>query len=389
MRYANALSEKDTQELDQLYANIQAKTATVLGYPVAMDFDYSELYRFLQFPVNNIGDPFIESTYGISTRAMEAEVLDFFARLYRAEQGGWWGYITNGGSEGNMYGLYLARELYPKAMVYYSESTHYSVQKNLHLLDMPSIAIRTKENGEIDYEDLHDTIRMNRNMPVIVFANIGTTMTEARDDIRKIKSIFKDLAIHHYYIHADAALTGGYCSYTDPCPAFDFEDGIDSLSVSGHKFIGSPIPCGIVLVKKSHRDRIANSVAYIGTVDTTITGSRNGITPLFLWYAIKRYGLEGFKLRTERCLQVAAYAVEAFNKIGLAAWRNEQAITVVFAEIPKALCLKWQLASDNGRTHIICMPGISEERIDLLVQDILLTASHSKEETFNLIIKQK
>ena len=288
MLYANALSEKDTQELDQLYALIQNKTATVLGYPVAMDFDYSELYRFLQFPVNNIGDPFIESTYGISTRAMEAEVLDFFARLYRAEAGGWWGYITNGGSEGNMYGLYLARELYPKAMVYYSESTHYSVQKNLHLLDMPSIAIRTKENGEIDYDDLHDTIRMNRNMPVIVFANIGTTMTEARDDIRKIKAIFKDLAIHHYYIHADAALTGGYCSFTDPPPAFDFEDGIDSLSVSGHKFIGSPIPCGIVLVKKSHRDRIANSVAYIGTVDTTITGSRNGITPLFLWYAIKR-----------------------------------------------------------------------------------------------------
>jgi histidine decarboxylase len=220
---------------------------------------------------------------------------------------------------------------------------------------------------------------MNRNMPVIVFANIGTTMTEARDDIRKIKSIFKDLAIHHYYIHADAALTGGYCSYTEPCPAFDFEDGIDSLSVSGHKFIGSPIPCGIVLVKKSHRDRIANSVAYIGTVDTTITGSRNGITPLFLWYAIKRYGLEGFKLRTQRCLQVAAYAVAALNKIGLAAWRNEQAITVVFSEIPKSLCLKWQLATDNGRTHIICMPGITEERIDLLVQDILLTAGHFKE----------
>ena len=46
MLYANALSEKDAQELDQLYTLIQTKTTTVLGYPVAMDFDYTELYRF-------------------------------------------------------------------------------------------------------------------------------------------------------------------------------------------------------------------------------------------------------------------------------------------------------------------------------------------------------
>ena len=30
-----------------------------------------------------------------------------------------WGYCTNGGTEGNMYGLFLAREIYPKGIVYY------------------------------------------------------------------------------------------------------------------------------------------------------------------------------------------------------------------------------------------------------------------------------
>ncbi len=373
MQYAKLLTKDASEELEKLYEKIQSKTATVLGYPVAMDFDYSELFRFLQYPVNNIGDPFIDSTYAIGTREMEREVLNFFADLFRAEKNEWWGYITNGGSEGNMYGLYLARELFPKAMVYYSESTHYSVQKNLHLLDMPNIAIRTQKNGEIDYSDLHDTIRMNRNMPVVVFANIGTTMTEARDDVKKIKDIFKDLAIHHNYIHADAALSGAYIPFIHPKPAFDFADGVDSIAVSGHKFIGSPIPSGIVLAKKSHRDRIANSVAYIGTSDTTISGSRNGITPLFLWYAIKRYGIEGFKNRTEKCLQVANYAVEQLNKIGLQAWRNNNAITVIFSEIKKELIVKWQLASANGNSHLICMPGITEERIDLLIKDIVQT----------------
>jgi histidine decarboxylase len=370
MQYAKPLTMEDSLELEKLYEKIQSKTATVLGYPVAMDFDYSELYRFLKYPINNIGDPFIESTYGISTRAMETEVLDFFAKILRATPGEWWGYITNGGSEGNMYGLYLARELFPKAMVYYSESTHYSVQKNLHLLDMPNIAIRAQENGEIDYADLTDTIRMNRNRPVIVFANIGTTMTEARDDIKRIKNIFKELAINHYYIHADAALSGAYSPFVDPRPSFDFADGVDSISISGHKFIGSPIPCGIVLVKKSHRDRIANSVEYIGTADTTISGSRNGVTALFLWYAIKRYGTEGLKLRTEKCLQVAAYAVEQLNKAGLHAWRNTNAITVIFSQIEEELRLKWQLASFNEYSHLICMPGVTEERINLFIKDI-------------------
>ena len=182
--------------------------------------------------MNNLGDPFVTSTYAVGSRELEKEVVQFFAELFRAPADNWWGYVTNGGSEGNLYGLYLARELHPKGMVYYSEATHYSVQKNLHLLNMSNIVIRTQENGEIDYEDLEHTIRMNRHMPVIIMANIGTTMTEARDDVAKIKSILKKLAIQHYYIHADAALSGTYSALIEPRPAFDFEDGADSIAIS-------------------------------------------------------------------------------------------------------------------------------------------------------------
>ncbi|PIG96310.1 hypothetical protein CS542_09020 [Pedobacter sp. IW39] len=75
-------------------------------------------------------------------------------------------------------------------------------------------------------------------------------MTEARDDVRKIRSILQDLAIQHYYIHADGALSGSYSAFIEPRPAFDFADGADSIAISGHKFIGSPIPCGVVVVKR-------------------------------------------------------------------------------------------------------------------------------------------
>nr|WP_199156887.1 histidine decarboxylase [Pedobacter sp. ASV2] len=370
---ANNLSIKDQEILRDLLEKVKEQTSLFLGYPVSKDFNYQDLTEFLKYPMNNLGDPFVTSTYGVGSRDLEKEVVQFFAELFRAPVDNWWGYVTNGGSEGNLYGLYLARELHPKGMVYYSEATHYSVQKNLHLLNMSNIVIRTQENGEIDYEDLEHTIRMNRHMPVIIMANIGTTMTEARDDVAKIKTILKRLAIQHYYIHADAALSGTYSALIEPRPAFDFEDGADSIAISGHKFFGSPMPCGVVVAKKSNRDRIARSVAYIGSVDTTITGSRNGHSPLFLWHTIKRLGLDGLKRRAIHSLKIAEYTETKLKEMGIAAWRNPNAITVNFPTPSATICKKWQLAAENGSSHIICMPNVTKKHIDLFVHDLEAT----------------
>lgn len=367
---ASKLSAKDQEVLSDLLTRVKNQTDLFLGYPVSKDFDYQDLADFLKYPMNNLGDPFVTSTYGVGSRDLEKEVVQFFAELFRAPEDNWWGYVTNGGSEGNLYGLYLARELHPKGMVYYSEATHYSVQKNLHLLNMPNIVIRTQENGEIDYDDLEYTIRMNRHMPVIIMANIGTTMTEARDDVAKIKAILKKLAIQHYYIHADAALSGTYSALIEPRPAFDFEDGADSIAISGHKFFGSPMPCGVVIAKKSNRDRIARSVAYIGSVDTTITGSRNGHSPLFLWHTIKRLGITGLKERAMHSLATATYTEQKLKEMGINAWRNTNAITVNFPAPSKTICNKWQLAAENGNSHLICMPNVTQSHIDLFITDL-------------------
>lgn len=366
------LNEQYQRQLNELYERLTEQTGRMLGYPVAKDFDYSVLSPFLNFPINNLGDPFVPSTYAVDTRQMEREVLEFFAGLFRAPENNWWGYVTNGGSEGNLYGMYLARELHPKGMVYFSQATHYSVQKNLHLLNMPNIVIRTQRSGEIDYQDLYDTIRMNRHMPVIIFANIGTTMTEARDDVKKIRQILQELAIQHYYIHADGALSGSYSAFIDPRPAFDFADGADSIAISGHKFIGCPVPCGVVVVKKNNRDRIARSVAYTGSMDTTITGSRNGHSPLFLWYTIRKLGIEGFRKRALHSLDVAAYAEAQLKAIGIPAWRNENSITVNMPCPGDMVRLRWQLAQEDGWCHIICMPNVSHAQIDELISDILV-----------------
>ncbi|MFT5970090.1 MAG: histidine decarboxylase [Flavobacteriales bacterium] len=41
----------------------------------------------------------------------------------------------------------------------------------------------------MDYDDFERMIELHRNTPVIVVANIGSTMKEACDDIKKIKRI--------------------------------------------------------------------------------------------------------------------------------------------------------------------------------------------------------
>lgn len=356
---------------DQLYSflnNIKQRSKNYIGYPAATDFDYSELYPLLQFTLNNVGDPYISSN-DMHTKGFEQEVIKFFAELFNAPANNHWGYVTNGGSEGNLYALYLARELFLHGMVYYSEATHYSIQKNVHLLGMDSIVIRSQPNGEMDYDDLKETIQLHRHRPVIILANIGTTMTEAKDYVPRIKEILKAYAIKSSYIHCDAALSGIYLSLLKKGD-FDFTHGADSIAISGHKFIGSPVTSGVVLVKKSYKDRIGRSVSYIGTLDTTVSGSRNGITPLFLWYAIKKYGKDGLLKRALECLQLAAYAVDQLKAINIPAWRNEDALTVIFPKPSQPICSKWQLASENDISHLICMPGITKSQIDLFVSDM-------------------
>ncbi len=75
---------------------------------------------------------------------------------------------------------------------------------------MKSCVIESLDNGEIDYDDLIHKIKTNKESHPIIFANIGTTMTGAIDDIEMIQERLAQIGImrRDYYIHADAALSG-------------------------------------------------------------------------------------------------------------------------------------------------------------------------------------
>ena len=364
-----SLNEQDRARLEGVLQRVRGASGTLVGYPCNQAFDYSELMPFLAYHMNNVGDPYSETNYGANTHDIEREVLSEFASLTQAKGDEIWGYVTGGGTEGNMYGLYLARELHPRAIVYYSEDTHYSVAKSLRVLSMRSIMIRTLPSGEIDYDDLTESLRIHRDAPAIIFANVGTTMKGGHDDVGKITKILHEQRIVEHYIHVDAALSGMILPFVENPKPWNFAAGIDSISTSGHKMIGSPVPCGMLLARRANVNRIARSVEYVGVLDTTLTGSRNAFAPVVLWYAMKRLGHEGLRKMVAECLDVADFAISRLAERGVSAWRNENSITVVFPRPSDEVIRKWQIAPYGDIGHLITMPHVTRDIVDEFIAD--------------------
>lgn len=325
------LSIVDQNKLDAFWSYCVKNQYFNIGYPESADFDYTILERFMRFSINNCGDWGEYCNYLLNSFDFEKEVMEYFASIFKIPFEESWGYVTNGGTEGNMFGCYLGRELFPEGTLYYSKDTHYSVAKIVKLLRIKSSLVESQPNGEMDYDDLIRKIQRDNEEHPIIFANIGTTVRGAIDNIAEIQQRIGQLGIKRddYYLHADAALSGMILPFVNDPQPFNFADGIDSIGVSGHKMIGSPIPCGIVVAKRKNVDRISVEIDYISAHDKTISGSRNGHTPLMMWEAIRSHSWSDWQRRIEHSLNMAQYAVDRLQAAGIDAWRNKNSITVV------------------------------------------------------------
>jgi histidine decarboxylase len=97
---------------------VDAQTRNFAGYQVTSDLDYRHLSHYLNRHLNNVGDPYESSSYTLNSKILERAVLDYFASLWNAkwphdasDPETYWGYVlTMGSSEGNLYGLWNARD---------------------------------------------------------------------------------------------------------------------------------------------------------------------------------------------------------------------------------------------------------------------------------------
>jgi len=288
----------DETEILQAYDRLLQRTSSVhFGYPYNLMYNHEELYEFMKYSINNLGDPYVTSNYGVHSRQFECSVIDFFAHLWKIPEGQYWGYVTTCGTEGNLHGILLARECHPDGILYSSSESHYSIFKAARYYRMDAKSIPTLPMGEIDYDRLAQEIEKNRDRPVIINVNIGTTVKGAVDNLDRILRILKMLNIprERYHIHCDGALFAMMMPFVDYAPEISFQKPIDSIAVSGHKMLGCPMPCGIALSRKEHVAKVEQRIDYLNSVDTTIMGSRNGQASLYLWYSLRKKGISGIK----------------------------------------------------------------------------------------------
>ncbi len=364
-------SNNITSELELLRRTILERSGTSIGTPVNLAADHSQVIRLLgNVFLNNVGDPFVERANGLVTHDFEREVLRFFGTRYALDKADLWGYFTSGSTEGNLYGLWLARERFPDAILYYSADSHYSVRKNARILGLKAVEIPSYPRGEINYEALDHAVQAQAPNPVIVNLNCGTTMKGAIDDLSRIESILEKYRIKDFHIHVDAALFGGYLPFIDDSLEINFNRPIASLAISGYKFIGSPVPCGFVLARHTLSKQLTQEAEYTQSPDTTVSGSRSGHAPLFLWHRIRSVGAEGLAQEAHDCLSLARWCCEQLETRGYPCFRNERSNIVVLRKPDLALVHRWRLLSQGEWSHVICMQHVTKEKLEKFLREL-------------------
>jgi histidine decarboxylase len=382
------------ERLTTAYQTFCHRAENFLGYQVNQDIDFSILKDFLSLHINNAGDPYIEGNYTLHSRKFEQAILEFVAHLLKVEHQDFWGYVTAGGTESNLQGLHVGRTFLerpmnlemdtpPDPIVYFSEDTHYSIRKAANFMRLPYCTVASDSQGRIRVDALMDAILQQDPIqhPPLIVANIGTTFRGAYDDIEGIVNALKHHSIDRFYLHVDAALGGFFIPFLESLqsatleagarfPMFDFRLPIGSVAISGHKALGMPFPCGIFMTLRHHIAYQCDRIACLGTVDSTFSGSRNGLAPIFLWYAIASKGWTGLQQDALRMLEMANYAFKRLQEAGMNPQRNPWGLSVVFDQPEEWIVRKWSLATQDNQAHLFAMQHVNQPMIDEFVTDL-------------------
>ncbi|MBW4718645.1 hypothetical protein [Saccharothrix obliqua] len=271
--------------------------------------------------------------------------------------------------------------------------------------------------GAVDVNQLVTLVEFFVRMghPVLLILNVGTTFKGGYDDVEEIchrlDPVFRRYGMHDrpvkygskdgkdlvdrrrgYWLHVDGALGASYLPYLEKAVElgkFDPPDGesvprlrfayrgvkthVSSIVCSGHKYLGSPVPCGIYLTKVGNQMSPPDNPEYIGSPDTTFGGSRSALAPIILWNALARRSLDDHVAAVVRTQEMARYAVERLGRVRekiprFVVRRGPLAFSVVFSLPAEHVVRKFSLATMPSirMAHLFTMPHVDRELIDRL-----------------------
>ena len=193
-----------------------------------------------------------------------------------------------------------------------------------------------------------------------------------------------------FWFHVDGALAAAYMPFLEmaykndltdikPASTFDFRlDFILSIVMSGHKYIGTPWPCGVYLY--SERDKLS----FQGR-PSTITVSRNGHSSLLLWTHISSHSYGDQISNLLGCFRVLEYALGRFEelqkKLGmdLCVMNTAPSLSIIFRRPKrKSILTKYafmliELCIDSEKRPLVqmfAMKHVTTDLIDALIEDL-------------------
>jgi histidine decarboxylase len=328
-----------------------------------------------------------------------------------------------------------------RPVAFYSQDTHYSIIKVLRTLAIDSfcqlgeaeypgqcpfnggrwpLAVPSQGGGEgpgaIDIGKLTGLVAFfaQRGHPIIVVLNYGTTFKGAYDDVRAageaLEPILRQAGLFErtvaygpgrcdirtgYWIHVDAALGGAYMPFLkmakergliqDAGPDFDFAlPYVHSIVMSGHKWLGAPVPCGVFMTRRKYQLKPPDDPEYIGALDTTFAGSRSALNPAILWCYFARTSHDEQIRKAVRAETLAAYAFEQLSALdrqkGGRLWveRTPLSLAIRFRAPAKEIIARYSLAVETSTAsgekrvyaHIYIMDHVTKALIGRLLEDL-------------------
>ncbi len=278
---------------------------------------------FLKYNPNHLGNWSIKSPE-YNTQQLEYEVIKKIIDLYHAQKEDLEGYVTSGGTEGNIYSLWMGRSYLSQfcnkeqITLLYTNLTHYSIRKAGNICDITHYFVPLDPTTfGMDSDGLQKLVKRLYDQGIrgfLVPLTIGYTSTGTQDNIPKIiqtvEILEKEYPGTHYYIWIDAALNGLIEPFLNESFTPFFSPLIKTIVVDFHKFGLVPYSAGIVLYRRQLRELIEQPIDYLHVLDTTFLGSRPGASAASIWAAIHLFGKRGYAQMIKDQMQNKQYFIE-------------------------------------------------------------------------------
>lgn len=311
-----------------------------------------ETSEFLKLNPNNIGTTTRMPFSMDSCRELENQLIKELSSWFGDSTAD--GYMSSGSTEGNIMGLWLAREKlkeFGRPVVIAHSECHYSIDKACNLLNLPLIkSDKVRWKNPLDAEDIN-ILTTEINCPLIIVATIGHTVTGIIDDVQSISHFINNSSLK-CHLHLDAAVGGLFSTLLTKNNCDFITSDVKSITVDLHKYGFSYYPSGIFLCRKDMQNLIASKADYISIFDDTLTGSRTGIIPAITWANIMLIGKSGFKERMLAILQNKKQFIDSLEKKGIK-YISQEHMPVVSIIIKNKLSLDLE---KKYRMHHILRP---------------------------------